>query len=148
MGEQARLLQGKGLDEQPAHAGRIDRLLEGVDDLAGSAGDRDGRAVLLSGTVVDVELAVGLGHGPPAPGCVQRAELPETPGQARQVVLRTVLGLAPDATATTADAMGVPEDTLGRLERTMPIAPRSARLGRWTSPGPNPARLPGSMSTP
>jgi hypothetical protein len=43
-GEQACLLAGEGLDEQAARACLVDGLLEGADDLVGSAGDRDGRS--------------------------------------------------------------------------------------------------------
>ena len=74
-GEQAGLLAGEGLDEQPPHAGRVESLLEGADDLVGGAGDRDGRPVLAGGSGVGVELAVGRGDGSAAASVVQRVPM-------------------------------------------------------------------------
>ena len=73
LGEQACLLPGEGLDEQPACAGRVEGLLEGIDDLVGGAGDRERRPVLPGGTAVDLELAVGLGDRPPAARGISRS---------------------------------------------------------------------------
>src|SRR5579863_6118123 len=92
-GEEGGLVAGEGLDEEAAGPRLVDELLQGVDDLIGSAGDGDDRPALAVGDALDVELGVGLGDDPPAAGDVQPQEGAEGLGHVVQVALRLLDGL-------------------------------------------------------